>query len=1233
MPTTEEQKALKWYISLLELLNEKGVNTISIGSMSRVTALQDLPELEKEIAEIDVSELDKSKPAPEVIHEYERKIILPAFLFAGQNGSYQIPSYVPKELAYVNPMSWLGGNTMIIDGKTLEVAQEGQYPEERKEILRLYKQAQNGQLGLFMGGEVAFDGTYPIVVDENGKAKLLDKSYTEIQRDSVEEKKLTEVETQVAKRLNRLADTSNKVMEIANEFADSEREAQQAYDAFWKNIQLNNRIDIERKPFVEPAKDDMYLQGFYYPYLSAEPSLGEVKLDDNSYMQVKYNVPDGFSEQVCRMITFGAIIDDDNVRDIRVAGNTVRSEEATLAFVRSNFISNVISNPDARMADFGFAIKTGREKAEIAIGQMSENPEKAIRYMQNAIREVTYACAVAIRNKTTFEAVINISFTKEVLKALETEPFKSSNLISEENKRFLELSVKEGEILDAYSKNIRNKEMSAEEARQHEKYGLVAAYFAGRIAKYDPLYAKKYDAEIVESVKQDAKKYNWEEKFEDCESFDEVNSKAMDSFGELDGRLMNFSYDVSNIWDHKLNRIYMQEFPQEGIAQWMLDTPSEEALEQAYAVLENTREFRYGDLDNNPIKYTKLDAIAPFARYELNNKLMEGLVEMQVAAAGELDRNNYFPGMLNSVKDMIQYNMDHKVNDLGEEAAAQYRNKMVETQKMLAGYIEVVNDPNSGISEQDKQIMVHTLDAASRLNTTLQTEIQNFDQQYKGYLRVKNRDFEKEIKWYKEFEELLRENGIDPKNPASLLGIKILGEDEAVPAFLKTNQDGVVSLPSDLSKKEPVDFIYEATMLLDGKKLPDNGKMVSVEKEAKIRQLYEAAKEGKLQIDFIQNQKNPHVVTLDENGKMKLTRKEKEAIAEEIETPTAQGSSLFAKNLVENKKAPKDVVTFRQMLDSIENHYNREPFAFSTKEKANAYAFKMGDAWSEREHYGERMLNLYTGETHERRAEVAHLKDLEREVIAADKRVHNGSPQYEKLMKALHDLVIFSDDNLSDYIDKSDFKQANDYLSTLKDVKTCAQEYLTYRGEPTDKKGIRRVAAVKAVLQYADVKHKGVTQALMTDYKLSDKDIEKTTDFMRKTYDEQDTIRRSWAQGICSAFLKRLEKAGNTKAVTVIRNNVMSFDALLEQTDVVQSMTKMPEKKTQYGGFLAPEVVVTKAISEAFEIMKENAPHNAKYQALMKWIDADKGKVADAKPEQKENAPKTEPPVAGPKGP
>lgn len=163
--------------------------------------------------------------------------------------------------------------------------------------------------------------------------------------------------------------------------------------------------------------------------------------DDTSFTEVTYDIPEGLTEEDCRMIVLGAMLDEKVCSDL-VTSSSGAEEFGMVSFNQTFFLSNVFHQKgDSREQDFGRGIKKARLMAKEALDKFKTDPSLAIKYMGNAVKRSMLEVSNPFSEFNT-PNVRYMTFCKMGNNCLQKEPFKSGVSLSDMEKQTLNANLK-----------------------------------------------------------------------------------------------------------------------------------------------------------------------------------------------------------------------------------------------------------------------------------------------------------------------------------------------------------------------------------------------------------------------------------------------------------------------------------------------------------------------------------------------------------------------------------------------------------------------------------------------------------------------------------------------------------------------------------------------------------------------------------------------------------------------
>lgn len=1254
--------AIRWFRSLNAILEEKGFDTINFHDHARIRVLQDVQAERKALLDYDAANAINDLN-PKCVTDYLGKANVPAFLTTKGTGVIELPKPAPGQLLYEHPLNYIDQN--IIRVPTPDSDKGGNLSSGHIEkVKELYNMARNGRLNLYMGGEPESEHTHALTVDEDGMAHFEEKSLTALRDAFVNNEELSPIQRKIGSIVKEYDDAVAKLDEIAVAQKNKNPGATATEDDYKKVFaDIHESINFDVEPYKEPlenvAENDVALRYYTGPKARYVNDL----LLDRTYLKEEYNIPEGLSAEACSMIVFGAIIADENMDTIETGSSASGSRDGSFrVFKKSNFMSNVVADPEKRFAEYSSAIKTGRRNAVEAINEIKTHPEKAMKYVQNAVEETVRSIKYGANFYCSRETLPLLSATRELYKVISEEPFNSGLNISNEDKAVIEYGKIQADLLEPYMKPYVADMSKA--ANDQEKLNILISqelinYMSSvRSSARSYGYVDATNELTFSTVMEKAKEEMWGDEeynaeFLKCKNFEELN-KVADRVDDLLGT--EYSDEISTIQDKCRNEVWAKKFLNSGINQWIHDTPADEVRNRMVDVLTNTREFR-----GKKVGYTtlvgatkdELRGINPFARYDVRNLITDNLVAIETASRLGLETDDHYNNMINSMKEMIHYIGEHPQNDLDPDSAREYRERLASANKTISDYIKSVENWPS--SRDDYKAAAKSIKNVKAVGSYIDKELKAFDKNLEDYRINKEWDFEKEIKWYKSFNKLLAENGIDVTNPVSLLSVKIMGDmsKEAakfedfkdpsevhtsnetqrealnkfvdcgyVPAYLAKDGKSDVKMPDNPRAAEPVDYYFKNTVMLDADKLPTTGEGISAEAQFKIKELYEAAKSGRLFIDHTGDGSYAHPVMLDDNGQAKLSnRNVREIIGvgkpandfEKAVKANAQGYRKLAniERIISSKntvgrayKHYKDTVELKQKTAIMMKDYKINPDKYSKLENALKRADDLGASWKLKAPTSEATNNMFSTDRRVRLTDHNKLVKLAKEADDADKNVHFGSKKYDDFVMATNKLTILSQ-HLAKQLEVGSIEQANKYRMALLDVKQKADAYLAYKGDNVkDQKGLRRVAAARAISEFADAKYKGVLGTVVQNMALSQTEKVNIINKAQAAHKEADRLienRRQKsvenAEKLYNAFVNRLKKINDKQSKVTLATisepeNREDFIKLAMKTNVVKSMVDNPNLFEEKG-----QQLVTDVVKEMSAINKQDAKQNEKVEA------------------------------------
>lgn len=107
---------------------------------------------------------------------------------------------------------------------------------------------------------------------------------------------------------------------------------------------------------------------------------------DKSFVDIKYEIPEGLDEETCKVVVLGALMDEEICSTLKTSSSG--AETVGIApMARTFFFENVFRpEGDEREQDFGRGIKEGRIKAAEALKKFKGDPSLVAKYIENAVK-------------------------------------------------------------------------------------------------------------------------------------------------------------------------------------------------------------------------------------------------------------------------------------------------------------------------------------------------------------------------------------------------------------------------------------------------------------------------------------------------------------------------------------------------------------------------------------------------------------------------------------------------------------------------------------------------------------------------------------------------------------------------------------------------------------------------------------------------------------------------------
>lgn len=107
---------------------------------------------------------------------------------------------------------------------------------------------------------------------------------------------------------------------------------------------------------------------------------------DKSFVDIKYEIPEGLDEEICKVVVLGALMDEEICSTLRTSSSGAETV-GVAPMARTFFFENVFrAEGDEREQEFGRGIKEGRIKAAEALKKYKEDPSLVAKYIENAVK-------------------------------------------------------------------------------------------------------------------------------------------------------------------------------------------------------------------------------------------------------------------------------------------------------------------------------------------------------------------------------------------------------------------------------------------------------------------------------------------------------------------------------------------------------------------------------------------------------------------------------------------------------------------------------------------------------------------------------------------------------------------------------------------------------------------------------------------------------------------------------
>lgn len=553
-----------------------------------------------------------------------------------------------------------------------------------------------------------------------------------------------------------------------------------------QKIKEPEKVDLKKE---EPAKEEPKKEEPLAPFIqitSPSATLREKNFfDDKSFVDVKYNVPEGLDEETCRVVVLGALLDEEVCSKVKTS-STGANLTSTTAFARTFFLENVFSeNGDKREQEFGGAIKEGRLRAKEALDKYAEDPSLVAKYIENAAKITLLGNNDPLKAFTSL-TVRRASLCEAVNNTIQKDGIKDMINLSEKERYCLNIAAGTKEFISNVVSG--DKDIKESHKAQHAKALLTEKLLVNYVSCKEDILTNALDEKALEEEKENIFK-----KYPDIKKKIEENKKDPNTVSVKDISKINKKVGEElnlNVINHKVrNYSETQDFYKDAFSLIDSFNSSEEMYNKFFNLASTFQDFDElmkvpsSEINDEISRKNIFSALGRNGKGELENMmaLLDGHVNSQRLISPLEEKMGAFrqtEGVLHGAspeyKAMITdlYNLTSHTKEIGREPSEIESRmnlaKMEELQLSTENYIKhKLDNPDTG------SIGTTRLKEAQSLKTYLDKEIKNqkirFDFAFENRKDSKIRNEVFRMNWNKDVEEPDKERYINKQLATQLL--------------------------------------------------------------------------------------------------------------------------------------------------------------------------------------------------------------------------------------------------------------------------------------------------------------------------------------------------------------------------------------------------------------------------------------------------------------------------------